>query len=200
MTKTVTKGKGEIYTHRLIWFTAQHQIKLANSIEEGSKYCYLCAMVMLYFTFESYLNFLGEIITPKIWKDERKHFSSKEYPGTEGKLIKILEWLNLPMFEKGKRPYQSIHLLLELRNRIAHGKQVKFNFSVRHLDDQVPYMMTSYFNRTVSKENTLKASEDVEQILKFLHEKVRTKTGDPRVGASALQGILGSAIGGKEET
>ena len=123
MAKIITRGKGETYTHRLIWLTAKHQIRLADSIEEGSKYCYLCAMVMLYFTFESYLNFLGEIIAPKIWKDERRYFSTKEYPGTEGKLIKLIELLDLQMFERGKRPYQSINILLTLRNRIAHGKQ-----------------------------------------------------------------------------
>ena len=61
-------------------------------------------------------------------------------------------------------------------------------------------MMNSYFNRIVSKENALKASEDVKEIIDFLHEKARFKSGNPRIDATALEGILGSAIGGKQET
>lgn len=109
-------GKMHIHIHNDISNTANY---LRTRIEEkeaiGDRNCIAlditACLVMLAFTFESRLNFIGE----------QKVDGFKERRVFDTKLAKVLEALELkPDFSK--RPYSTIQELKDFRDTIAHGK------------------------------------------------------------------------------
>ena len=64
--------------HRLLWECCLRQsevAEIARKDKSGPLYFELSAMLMAYFTYEAYLNFLGERVAPEAWKDERTYFT-----------------------------------------------------------------------------------------------------------------------------
>lgn len=199
MSKISTAVKGESYTYRVLWQASKHQLRLAEQIEDGSMYCYLAAMVMAYFAYEAYLNYLGSFIAPDAWKNEKTFFSQEEYYGIEGKLKIISEKINKVLPDKSKRPYQSIRMLQRLRNKIAHGKQDHFSFSVKHAQNEHPRMVQSEIGKLVSKGNAERCIADVKEFIEFLHQNARNTIHDPRLGREPFSGFLAAAMGSPKE-
>jgi hypothetical protein len=70
-------------------------------------YYQMAGMVMAYFTFEAYLNFVGSSVEPTAWKDERDFFSKGQYRGTQGKLKLLCEKYQIKV-DRDKRPYLTL--------------------------------------------------------------------------------------------
>ena len=109
-------AKKNIHIHNDISNTANHlRIRIeemeAAGDRKGIALDITACLVMLAFTFESRLNFIGEKKLPDF----------KERRGFDKKVAKVLKALELdPDFSK--RPYSSIKELKDFRDTIAHGK------------------------------------------------------------------------------
>lgn len=177
--KRVARLTGEIYTHRLLWHTAQSLRDSATEDAETSPHELLGALLFVFFAFEAFLNYLGPLVVPEAWQDERRFFSRNEqYRGTLGKLHLLADRLAVS-FDKGTRPYQTLRALNEKRDFLAHPRP-------ELVDEHIPYTDPSNVPR--SKEPELfgladlsfldRATADVESIGDSLQARAQVVLGE----------------------
>ena len=195
MTKVRTSASGENYTHRILWVCAQKQLEVAKAEPPGNWYFRLTAMLMAYFTYEAYLNFLGDRIDKDTWAKEKVFFSKHPYRGTEGKLLKLQEVLGMPPAQSGSRPYATISELASLRNTVAHGKPEQFTIGVQHSSNRQPSNMKPWLRDRVTRPNAERAFIDVEQFVNAMHAQAVEKVGSSVVQPHALRGSLAFSLG-----
>jgi hypothetical protein len=194
MPRVVTKTEGENLTHRVLWQCCLRQIEIARKTEQGRKYFDLTAMLMAYFAYEAYLNFVGSRVAAADWENERIFFRKPPYQGTEGKLLRIVEVCGLAAIDKGTRPYQTIAHLAKLRDLIAHGKPERYELEVEHSADTDRPMFGPYrLEKMISVELAERALADVEEFAETIHKAAREKVTDGWFGDAALRGLLGYA-------
>lgn len=117
-----TTYKGRSFLHRELWRVVHIQGEIIEERKgRGAFYNDLIAMVFALHTVEAYLNFVGELLAPAIWKDERNYFRKEPYRGFEGKMRKVMELVSLP-WTADVRPLKTVLDLKELRDLIAHPK------------------------------------------------------------------------------
>ncbi len=154
----------------------------------GQFYNHLVAMVFALHTVEAYLNFVGELLAPAIWKNERKFFSKGPYRGFGGKLRKVMELISLPVAED-VRPLKTVLELKELRDLIAHPKTEQVSGSIRTPGNDVPLAPAEFtLYKKVTAEACAVAIKDVEEFLESIHAAARPKVDDIWFGPSALHG------------
>src|SRR5947209_6836825 len=144
MATAITKSEGENLTHRVLWQCCLRQAEIARKIEKGRKYFDLTTMLMAYFAYEAYLNFVGSRVAAADWANERAFFAKPPYQGTEGKLQRIVVVCGLPAVSKGARPYQTIEHLARLRDLIAHAKPDRYEREIEHSVDEERPMFGPY--------------------------------------------------------
>jgi hypothetical protein len=194
MATAITKTEGENLTHRVLWQCCLRQAEIARNIEKGRKYFDLTAMLMAYFTYEAYLNFVGSRVAAVDWANERAFFAKPPYQGTAGKLQRIVVVCGLPTVNKGTRPYQTIEHLARLRDLIAHAKPERYELEIEHsVDEERPMLGPYLLEKMVSVELRERAIADVEDFAEQIHKAVRPKVTDEWFGDSALRGLLGYA-------
>jgi hypothetical protein len=116
------QGQKHIYVHNDLSNAAHHfleqiQEKLKGGNCKGIAFEYMACLVMLAFTFEAKINFLGHKLI-KGW-NERQSFNSK--------VTEVLGHLRVTPDWK-VRPFSSIETLKNFRDSIAHGKPVETTF------------------------------------------------------------------------
>src|SRR5260221_10404931 len=87
----VTTFEGKELAHRVCWEVVLEQHALADGRERDWYRPSLVAMVFAFHAVEAYLNFVGELLAPDIWKNEREYFKKLPYRGFSGKLRKVME-------------------------------------------------------------------------------------------------------------
>jgi hypothetical protein len=168
------KQKYGVLNHRLLWMAACENLAAAKEKAEDAFLFNMAAMVMGYFAFEGYLNWLGALIVPEVWKDERHFFNKKPFCGTIGKYHYLMKTADQPIPEPAQRPYLNLTHLSDLRNTIAHcrpeigERNIGISQETGQPDDYEPYLLTN-----VTPENAQQALEDVQQLLRVLHEGAR---------------------------
>jgi hypothetical protein len=190
-----TSVEGEVFTHRVLWSTCQRHMQVARSEEKGSWYFYLTAMLMGFMTFEAYVNFLGTKLEPELWKEERTAFNTRPYKGTNGKLLKLCELHEVPFPDKGRRPFQTVCRLNELRDIVAHGKPDEFEFTVRHPPEMNPATIKYSLDDYVSAMKAEQAVADLKLLIESLHAQFVARTGADLLLPLAMDGVLASSIG-----
>src|SRR5229473_741141 len=106
-----------LYIHNDLSMAALHfkdNIDAKESGEDGrggKTYEYMACAVMLAFTFEAKVNFLGWKLIPE-WKEFQPFYD---------KVDQVFKKLGLEL-DWGKRPYSSILAMKRFRDEIAHGK------------------------------------------------------------------------------
>jgi len=147
-------------------------------------------MVFAFHTLEAYLNYVGELLAPEIWADERRFFSKRPYRGFDGKLRKVLELVELAEPDRGARPYQTVWLLKEFRDTIAHARPEHFGNTVDHLADTEPSLHKTPLDSLVTEELADRAKTDIEQFIEQIHASARSKVYNVWFGSVALSGPL----------
>jgi hypothetical protein len=97
----IEETEGEEYLHKDTWRVVKRQFDRPEDSRKGALYDDLVAMVFSFHTLEGYLNFVGDKISPQLWKNEREEFKKT---GILGKLAAILDRCELEPFEKSGRP------------------------------------------------------------------------------------------------
>ena len=170
------------------------QMEATRSREKDASYFHLTAMLMAYFTYEAYLNFLGDRIAPEVWENEKDEFSKGRYRGADGKLRKIAETCGFKI-ERGKRPHQTIVELEKLRDFVAHGKPDKYEETVKHQPAREPSILRyDTLSKYVTQKKAERAIADAKEFIEFLHEQCRAKVRAGWYGDKALEGSSGYFI------
>src|SRR6476661_401985 len=116
-----TDIEGSRFLHKELWRVVARQLEHGQSTPAGAFYDDLVAMVFALHALEAYLNYVGEHLAPRIWKDERNFFHNEPYRGFDGKIRKILELTHIAEPERDQRPYSTVWLLKDLRDQISHA-------------------------------------------------------------------------------
>ncbi len=109
------------HMHEILWNGAAHMSRLSATSDPQPAYALMGALMLTHSALEAYLNFVGARAAPKIWADEKAHFTSTPYRGVLGKLNWLCEGLEVAQ-DWGAQPWQSLKALDAWRNRLAHGK------------------------------------------------------------------------------
>ena len=196
MTDIVTSTyNGEEYTHRVLWRTVQKQLEVARSSPVGSKYFHLTAMVLGYFVFEAYINYLGEALDKGTWANEREFFSKEPYRGTEGKLKRILELFDLPYPNKNKRPFASVVQLGALRDEVVHAKPFRTEFTITHSVRSERPWAKGWLENEVNETQAERTIADLDKFLEEIHALLVAKTENNELTLFALKGSTALGIG-----
>lgn len=182
------------FTHRLLWLTANNLVVSAKNLSDKQWTLYMAALVMTFFTLESYLNYLGETVDPDTWTNERDFFRMKPYIGTIGKLYYLADYCGLKPFERGKRPFQTIKQLSRLRDFLAHGRSERNCNNVRVIPGKFPPYIKSFLEKSISEKKAEIALNDVEGVINEIHKAALFKFPHSGLFADPFSGILGSQI------
>jgi hypothetical protein len=142
----------------------------------GRAFPQLAASLFLYFAFEAFLNYLGNIVAPEVWNDERNFFTRGRggYRGTLGKLDFLMDELQVAR-DRRTRPYRTIVTLDKGRDALAHPRAE----AIRRTQRSTAPVPTAQIYRLADKNLFAAASADIQALATQLVDK-----GHP-------QGILG---------
>lgn len=159
----IYKGTREVRTFVDLAHGADVLIMKTEQEQKGSYYTTMSALLLTAFTFEAYLNHLGEK-TIKFWEEIEP--------------IKVIDKYSVfcknltlsPDFSK--RPYQTLKTLFKFRNAIAHGKSkiLQETKEVSSQDDPHDHTPKAHWEEYSILENAKQAKEDISQIITELHK------------------------------
>jgi hypothetical protein len=166
---------GEGFTHVHLWKCARTLLTQPETKSPKDRYYCMAGMVMAYFAFEAYLNFVGSRIEPIKWREERKFFSKDPYRGTQGKLKLLCEKYRIEV-DHDKRPYVTIRELGRLRNYLAHGKPDRYALEVDVEEGKGPDMFGALkIYDHVTREKADRTLQDTKEFIEYLHAKIAKK-------------------------
>ena len=155
-------AKKNIFIHNDISNTANHlrkriEEKVEANDRQGIALDITACLVMLAFTFESRLNFVGE----------QKITSWKERRGFDKKVEILLKALKLEP-DLTKRPYSSIKELKDFRDTIAHGKpdtiEVDETVYIDPEADDMDFNLQGEWERYLTVDFMRQCSDDIDEI------------------------------------
>jgi hypothetical protein len=166
---------GESFTHQQLWNCATTLLTQPVTKSPKDMYFQMAGMVMAYFTYEAYLNFVGSRIEPAAWKEERKFFSKDPYRGTQGKLKLLCEKCGIEV-DPHKRPYITVRELGRLRNYLAHGKPDIYALEVDVEKGKEPDMFGNLkIYDLVTREKANRTLQDTEEFIEYLQAIIADK-------------------------
>ena len=162
----------QVNTYAEMWHCSRVMLFNGQEYKTGSYWQFMASLVFTAFTMEAYLNHIGSKLF-KCWDDLESLSPPK-------KLKLICEHLGIKA-DYSKRPYQSIKQLFKFRNEVAHGKSVKIKsdkqiqYFEKDLDAIMKKPVSTSWERYSTEKNALKSREDIEAIIRELHDKAGIK-------------------------
>jgi hypothetical protein len=162
--------KHQIYIHNdlenaAFYFKQIIDKKIADGGDDMTIFDRMACTVMLAFTFEAQLNFMGFKLIDN-WK---------EFQSTDKKIDQVFQKLGIaPAWEE--RPFSSLRTLKEIRDALAHGKpeereiDIEVEAAVGELDGRRADMSQKWQN-LCTVETVSRAYEDVDAVWKLMLEK-----------------------------
>jgi hypothetical protein len=170
-------------THTYVYCrnAARQALERAQEEPQGSFYFKMMAGVFAAFTVEAFLNELGERRV-KNWEVFERKLGPRE------KLLLLEQVLHLSP-DLGKRPFQSLHEMLRLRDALAHGKTVTVasDLIVDNPEDESARYPEPPWKKLCSVASVFRMVEDAELIVRVLSSKTGSKRdpfGSPGHGSS----------------
>lgn len=163
------RKKRKIHTYSELWHASDCVLQAGLNNPKGAAWQFLSSALLTAFTFEAYLNHVGDAIYPN-WEDYEPMRPLE-------KLQLLCEKLGVVLSKSpGARPLQTVAKLMAFRNTMAHGKTSELNFtSVKRnaknyhsiygaelLADWEKMIQTSDF--------ALRVREDVDEVIAQIHE------------------------------
>jgi hypothetical protein len=184
----------ETYNHRILWATAQKNLAQSRESENDALYFALSAMLMMYFAFEGYLNWLGHLIAPEVWESEKNFFSKEPYQGTLGKYLFLSKVLVMELPDKSKGPFQTVKDLQQLRDKAVHPRVERGKKRVKFTEDKFPPSHRSWLSTKVSSQKRDKAEKNIQHLVNELHKAAKVHYPDVIDTSEPFVGILGFDI------
>jgi hypothetical protein len=175
--KVRVEKERHVVTYAELWYTCLNLLKKGQEDEAGSYYQFMGSLVFAAFSLEAYLNHIG----PKLfecWADHERLRPKEKLAVVAGKIgLKI---------EYGKRPWSVVKALFGFRNDIAHGKSIKVAevkaVPIDKHDEHMRDLAKTNWERFCTRRNAERAREDVEKMVKALHDRAGIKDEYPFVG------------------
>jgi hypothetical protein len=159
----IYQGTREVRTFVDLAHGADVLIMKTEQEPKGSYYTTMSALLLTAFTFEAYLNHLGEK-TIKFWEEIEPIKVMDKYSV-------LCKNMNVtPDFSK--RPHQTLKALFKFRNAIAHGKSqiLRETKEVSSQDSPHDHTPKAQWEEYSVLENANRAKDDVSQIITELHK------------------------------
>ena len=139
-------------------------MQTAQEYQRGNLYTLLSSLLLRAFTFEAYLNHVGERHL-NMW-DARKHLNWFK------KFNEICQRLNFTP-DKSARPYSTLTPLFRFRNLMAHGKSetIKEEKEVNSQDADKYFWLLTEWETFCTFENVERAKQDITAIIIELHKQ-----------------------------
>ena len=164
--KARVQQKKNIYVHNDLsnaayFFKRTIDEKIEKNERDGLGFYRMACALMLAFTFEAKINFLGHKLLPD-WNEMQKF---------DDKVGRVLDHLGVRA-DWDTRPYSSIEGLRQFRNSIAHGKPIEIEYDefvqvpAEELDRRVD--MSGEWEAACTPEKLTQASSDLDDIWKDL--------------------------------
>jgi len=185
------KGERYVYIHNDLLNAASYfkgiiERKQKDGGEAIGLDCMAC-LVMLAFTFEANINFLGDHFL-KGWK-EMSPFNSK--------VKKVLEAFGIER-DESKRPYSSILLAKKVRDTLAHGKPIKEKFdeevegTLEELERKVP--LVGDWEQHCKPEIALMVYEDMDALWKELMKAAKLEVWDTMTSGQSGLAVIEALV------
>lgn len=159
----VYEGQREVRTFAYLAHGADVLIMKTEQNPKGSYYTIMSSLMLIAFTFEAYINHLGN--------EKIKFWEEIESIKVMDKYSVLCKELNIfPNFRC--RPYQTLKSLFKFRNSIAHGKSkiLEETKAVRSQDDPYAHTPRTEWEEYCKLDNAKRAKEDINKIIIELHE------------------------------
>jgi len=175
------EGTREVQTFVDLNHAADVLLKIAREVERGSTYTLMSSLLMTAFTFEAYMNHLGQK-TLAFWDD----IDSIRVMDKYSVLCKHFSHNT----DFGKRPYQTLSSLFKFRNAIAHGRSELLEKQALVSIDSDPHEHAprTKWEEYISDDNAERARQDISKIIGELHEAAGLGNY-PFTGAAAISSI-----------
>jgi hypothetical protein len=156
----------EVHTYAELWHGSYVMLRIAKDFGKGQHWLHLSSIVLAAFTFEAYLNHVGERID-RTWKD------NECLPVME-KFRHISALVGMPTYESGKRPLQTLRKVIEFRNEMAHARSETLTVSEiaaweTYVEKFNANPLTKWEKLLVSDSFPKRAREDIKTIMSDLH-------------------------------
>jgi hypothetical protein len=167
----VTKER-QLITYSDFWNSSRVLLENGQRNKLGSYYQFLASLVFSAFTFEAFLNHIGEYLFTS-WPELERKLSHR------AKLALISEKLDLNI-DYGKLPWQIIPKLFGFRDKVAHGKNemLRLEKIVPH-DDRYEELMHEFMFAEWQKFATEQNAVDVRKQLEVIMTDIYRKTNIP---------------------
>jgi len=163
MTRWKTEYHGHSKTYVVLFNTACYLMDMGEKNEKGRLLNLQAATVFLAFTFEAYLNHVGE--------EELAFWSEIDHISYTDKLKVLSKHLGFPV-DRSRRPFQTIGELFTLRNTLAHGRTRKLKESITTNDEppiNAAWHLLPY--ERLTPEAVRRYYEDVKNAIASINEK-----------------------------
>ena len=172
--KAQVSKKRDVHTYAELWHGSRVLLERAQAEPKGSKWLWMGSLLLTAFSFDAYLNHIGPEVS-ECW-------DALEVLSPEGKLSIVCEKLEIDL-PSDRRPRQTIHELIKFRNNLAHGKTVTVEENTncdvdQYLDEFIGIRPLAIWEGYCTEKNAIKAREDVEKILRLIHDKLKPEN-DP---------------------
>ncbi len=164
MNDAIYTAKRDVRTFAELSHAADILMQTAQEYRRGNLYAVLSSLLLRVFTFEAYLNHLGEKHL-KLWNASGQIAWYKKFK-------KICERLNFAPDESA-RPYSTLRPLFKFRNLMAHGKSETINEEreVNSRDADRLYWPLTEWEKFCTSENVERAKQDITAIIIELHKE-----------------------------
>ncbi|HEY9201591.1 MAG TPA: hypothetical protein VIQ81_08350 [Gammaproteobacteria bacterium] len=181
-----------VYTHEYLWRSSTYLLK--NTVNSETDYRQLIPSLLLAFlAYEAFINFLGHVLYPELWKDEKKNFKGK---GLEGKVEAIVQRLpNTFTWKKGEQPYQAIKALEEFRDMVSHGKVVTNKYASKQKEDGAHFCFQHDWDKFLTISAIKSNRENISKFVNELLVAARSVSDEPHLVFEAFEGSLAHGEG-----
>lgn len=181
-----------VYTHEYLW---RSSTSLLNNVEDSeADYQQLIPSLLLAFlAYEAFINFLGHVLSPELWKEEKKNFKGKGLEGKVGAIVKCLP--NTFIWKKGEQPYQTIKALEEFRDMVSHGKVVTGKYASEQKEDGTHFRFKHEWDKFLTISAIKSNREKIVQFANELLIAARTVSEEPHLVFDAFEGSLAHGEG-----
>ena len=177
----------EIFTHEYLW---RSSTEILDKSEGESPYTLIPDLLMAFLAYEAFVNFLGHVLAPELWVDEKTNFKSK---GLEGRLGAVVARLPNYQWNKGANPYQAVKRLEDFRDMVAHGKVIASEYVAAQKDDGTHFRYQHPWDEYLSLTAVVSARNSIKEFSQSLLNATRQISDEPHLICDAYDGSLAHA-------
>lgn len=167
--KAIVTRRQNIRTYSELWHASKVVLEKGIREPRGSSWQFMSSLILTAFSFEAYMNHIGEEILTSWGGLERLSPLSK--------LDLLCEVLKVELPPNDQRPRQTLIKLFSFRNTLAHGRThtvtaKPVRMEPDDVDDHFSRRLLTNWQQLIANDKFAKrAREDVETVVNLIHDK-----------------------------